>query len=390
MIWMKKNGISRPSLLVGVVSSLILSVLFSFFGFTSRSYADSQLLYNSGGFRYSSNYLNGPWTSYWSAQSFTGQHAWDYIVGPNGQGSDDYSLYQYRYQGIGGGWVKTTTVQASGEYASISGQFNIVCMGINDNLAVVPFCDPYNARNGSMQIDGVTDLNATQIFQLESQNVSVSLTNWDWNDVPVYHVNLKNWTITVYFDIVIKVPQNFNGGFNISYSYPNGSFVYVSNPDKSYRAYYESGSATVSFSDDRELALLQQQNSILNRQLALQEQQYQQDQQDRDNISNRSDESQSSGNSASQNANSATSSLLGAITSIYDQLLHPHTTNCVIQGVQIYEMNLGNLDFCTGFDIPQPVFAIGALIMIGLIILLAWSILKAGISLYNEILGGKG
>lgn len=388
MIWKKKNGIFRPSLLVGVVSSLILSVLFSFFGFTSRSYASSSLTFGQAGFNYGPK--AGAWNTYWNAPYFTGEHYWDNILAIQNnvvRNNPTFTLYQGANTGINGGHFKTSSVTTTGEYATFSGQFNIVCMAINQTSSEVPYCDPYGSRN--IEILGVTDDNNTNIFNLESQDVSVAFTFWNWDDVPVYHANLKNLTVTVYFDFVVRVPRGFTGGFNISYGVPNSVFMYSFN-NKSYYIYYESGYATVDFSDDRELALLQQQNSILNRQLALLDAQRQQDQQDRDNIQNRSDDSQSSGNSASQNANSATSSLLGAITSIYDQLLHPHTTNCVIQGVQIYEMNLGNLDFCTGFDIPQPVFAIGALIMIGLIILLAWSILKAGISLYNEILGGKG
>lgn len=114
-----------------------------------------------------------------------------------------------------------------------------------------------------------------------------------------------------------------------------------------------------------------------------------QDQQDRNSVQNTSDNATQAGNNATTNANNATSSILGAITGIYGQLLHPSTSDCVISGVQVYQLNLGNLDFCTGFDIPQPIFAVGGLIMIGLIILLSWSILKAGMGLYNDLLGGK-
>lgn len=115
----------------------------------------------------------------------------------------------------------------------------------------------------------------------------------------------------------------------------------------------------------------------------------QQDQADRNNVQNTSDNATQAGNNATTNANNATSSILGAITGIYGQLLHPSTSDCIISGVQVYQLNLGNLDFCTGFDIPQPIFAVGGLIMIGLIILLSWSILKAGMGLYNDLLGGK-
>lgn len=389
MIW--KNGILKKNRLVLGLLSLTLSVLFSFFGATSRSYAATSFTFGEGGFNWASNSVNGPWINYFTSPTFTGEHNWDKILAINNNivvANPTYTLYQYRYQGVGGGHVVTSSISASGEYASFSGQFNIVCMNINP-YSVVPMCDPYDARNG-IEITSVVDDAFTQSFNIESQDVNVALTWWDWDDVPIYHANLKNVTITVFFDFVIRVPRNYTGGFNITYSKPNASFISVLNPpDNHYYLYYESGQGTVSFSDDRELALMQAQNNILNRQLALQEQQQQQDAEDRSNIQNTSDNATQDGNNASSGASSATTSILGAITTIYDQLLHPTLSSCRVTGVQIYQLNLGTLDFCTGFDMPPALMAIGSIIMIGLVVLLGWSILKAGMSLYNDLLGGK-
>lgn len=387
MIW--KNGILKKNRLVLGLLSLTLSVLFCLFGGTSRSYAASNLTFGEGGFNYGSNYINGPWITFFTAPTFTGQHVWNKILDVNNNvvvGNPTYTLYQYRYQGVQGGHVITSSVTADGEYASISGQFNIVCMTINSNISY-PYCDRYDST--PVQITGVVDDNYTQLFNIESQNVEVSKTLWDWNNVPGYYVDLKNYTFTVYFDFVIRVPRNYSGHFNISWGTPGTSFLYVTDAAHDYYLYYESGQATVSFSDDRELALMQQQNSILNRQLALQEQQQQQDAEDRSNIQNTSDNATQDGNNASSGASSATTSILGAITTIYDQLLHPTLSSCRVTGVHIYELNLGTLDFCTGFDMPPALMAIGSIIMIGLVVLLGWSILKAGMSLYNDLLGGK-
>ena len=388
MIW--KNGTWKKSRWVLGLLSLTLSVLFSFFGATSRSYAATNFTFGEGGFNYSSNYINGPWTTYWTSPTFTGEHNWSNILDINNNivvANATHTLYQYRYQGVGGGHVVTSSVSASGEYASFSGQFNIVCMSINP-YTVVPQCDPYYT-NG-LEISIVTDSALTQSFNIESQNVTTTLTWWDWDDVPVYHANLKNVTITVFFDFVVRIPRNYTGGFNITYSKPNASFIWpLSPPDGYYYLYYESGQGTVSFSDDRELALMQAQNNILNRQLALQEQQQQQDAEDRNNVQNTSDSATQDGNNASSGASSATTSILGAITTIYDQLLHPTLSSCRVTGVQIYQLNLGTLDFCTGFDMPPAIMALGSIIMIGLVVLLGWSILKAGMSLYNDLLGGK-
>lgn len=116
--------------------------------------------------------------------------------------------------------------------------------------------------------------------------------------------------------------------------------------------------------------------------------QLEQDQKDRDSISSQKDQNNVAASNAGDAATQANTPLFSAITTIYGYLLYPSPSNCVIGPVSIYDMNLGNLDFCTGFDIPQPLIAIGGLAMIGLVLALCFAVLHSAISLYREFLGG--
>lgn len=113
-----------------------------------------------------------------------------------------------------------------------------------------------------------------------------------------------------------------------------------------------------------------------------------QDSQDRQDLSDQKIQNDIDATNAGNAATQANTPLFTAITSIYGSLLWPHQTNCVFGPVSVYQLNLGNLDFCTGFDIPQPLVAIGGLAMIGLVIGLCYAVLRSAVSLYREFLGG--
>lgn len=235
---------------------------------------------------------------------------------------------------------------------------------------------------------------------IASSSVTYALTDWTPGPaVPGYYYEAT--TLTLYIDITLtsldvsttqylactidvnpsalQNPGLYNAYYRPNYSTSVRTYLYAEKFDTTY----------LFFNTPNE-ALQQTQINIMNVQNQLLQRQYEQEQQDRDNIQNVSNDATADGDNASASAENATSSLLGAITNIYGVLLHPTTSNCNIGPINLYnQLDLGTLDMCT-FSIPQPLFAIGALVLIGLVILLAWSVLHATLSLYKDLFGGKG
>lgn len=116
--------------------------------------------------------------------------------------------------------------------------------------------------------------------------------------------------------------------------------------------------------------------------------QLEQDQKDRDSLSSQKDQNNVDASNAGDAATQANSTFFGALWGIYGTLLHPIASDCVISGVQVYDLNLGNLDFCTGFTIPSAFTAIGSLVMLGLVVALSYAVLRTAIGLYHSFLGG--
>lgn len=357
MIW--KN---RKIRLLSLFALPVLSCLFCLFGCSSKSSAFGWVYnqninaipffttYVNGNLNYYTNYdynVSNPWTALYENQSGT---LTDYVYGgkwnmyPLYGGNIDYLSYNILevYLHVNGTLVDGAFPTAKIYAGNDDGTWNP-----SDDCSVVSG----NAGSGFdiRCIARYTDNIPPKAFDIELlpyQNISTGPSNWT---IP----NISNYQGPITIEIDYRI---------LSYPDPN-------------------------------MALIAEQNGIL---LDLQngittaiEQQQSQDAQDRENISNISGQSTQDGNNASQNFSNSSASLLGVITGVYNQLLHPVTTNCTLENVQIYDMTLGNLDFCT-LDIPQPIFAIGSILMLGLVILLAWTILRSAMSLYNDLLGGKG
>lgn len=392
MIWTKiKNGFSRLRAFLGLTSVLILSLFFSFYSSSSASAISLtnqtyQLYYLPDRFTSTNTFdFSSTRSQFYNYTQIYNQSTW-----PNCTDFDCYNSNSWRFLATAGTsrlLLTYNNVNITNNSASIHFEFNIVVTGTHD---AVDF--------GFQNLDKLVFRYSDKVRTFSS--ISYATTDWrtsicngtnpidcrwqDFKTLTIYAdaslTGLATGSGSLYFEIGTRDDSPFIVSFP-DYWRPNGSFPYA--------VFGEQNPTDISFYATQNEALNQTQINIMNNQYELQQTIYNQDQEDRSNIQNVSENANQDGSDATDSAENATSSLLGAITSIYDQLLHPTTSNCIIEGVQVYEMNLGNLDFCTGFTIPQPIFAIGALIMVGLIILLAWSILKAGMSLYNSLLGGK-
>lgn len=378
MIWnrLKKNRLITLSLLG------LFSLFFSFF-FASRTWAYSTDLNNI----FFQNYYN--WGNTTSGGTYNSNRRYGYypnfanLLSPQWQYNLDYVTPYDSPQAPFAITFTTNGMQIYDNAMSFHGELNLVASNMGQNMRYYAFMN-----------DVLPQLKVKSCANraIASQSVTYALTPWgttlqSGTDIRYF----SNETLTLYIDITLTsldvgttdylactIGTDDNRYF-MAYNYPYRWYLYAEKFDTNY----------LFFNTPNE-ALQQTQINILNNTYQLQQSIYDQDQQDRSSIQDASDDATADGNNASANAETATSNLLGAITTIYGSLLSPTQTNCVLNGVQIYQLDLGNLDFCTGFDIPPALFAIGALIMVGLIILLAWSILKAAMGLYNDLLGGKG
>lgn len=391
MICKRKNGRLRVSLRGGALLSLILCLVFSLFSSTLSASALSVGL-DSYYMRYTNNWTSseGQWAD--SRTRTGGVRSLNDVIDYNsGDFNTDntHAISAWYPVGVSTLHFNTGNTTFTQNNVAFHAEINVVFSNRAYNYSYWDLHTPLDLNVISCNRD------------IASQNVSYHITDWQKTIQISYGTGLyTNKTLTMYVDVALKnLPVGEQG--SIFCAIDGGeAFARVMDSGSTRQntaLFYEKFDTSLIFYSSLNDALqtatnnaLQQQTQILEWQRQYQLEQEEKERQREQQLQGLSDSSSTDGNNATSSAENATSSLLGAITGIYNQLLHPHTSDCVIQGVQVYEMNLGNLDFCTGFDIPQPLMAIGALIMIGLIILLAWSILKAGIGLYNEILGGKG
>lgn len=382
MIWLKKNGHLKKSHRIGLVLSLIFCSLFFSSLSISNCWATDTFLLNSGTFIYSSNHVNGPWNI--SKQvGFTGQHNWNNIITTTGDPNSDYNVQIIRYQGLGGVSIATVPITHDDTNASIHLEFNQVFWNLGQNLKQYVLSNLDNVVVTAVQTSGTPI-----VADLLTSNVQYVTNDWTTNvqsGVASYY--LTNTTVTWYVDVAIGgLVKNSSNQVIILLQLPNSSYAYSAlMPSYSFASYLESGSGTISYTNDADRAIQVTQNNILNQQLQIQQWQYEQEQRDRNDLLNLSNQGEVDASNAQSSAETASSNLLNVIGNIYSNLLYPQVTSCRITGVQVYEMNLGTLDFCTGFDIPQPLFAIGSIIMISLELLLAWSVLNGAMALYKEL-----
>lgn len=116
------------------------------------------------------------------------------------------------------------------------------------------------------------------------------------------------------------------------------------------------------------------------------EREWEQDQEDRDNISNTKDEAQQQGEDAGDAAANKGQTLLQAFGSLIAALQQVHETNCVLPDMQVYSLNLTNMNMCA-VSLPTGVSALIGIGICILIVMLGIKLVKRMINLYKEIIG---
>lgn len=394
MIWRNLIGTLKKNRLVSAVLCLTLCCLCCLLFGTSRS---SALSLNRSQTHYTTN-----WTS------SAGQ--WGYSTYRNGVTSFPDNInsstgqfntskvwsapYPYGYDAI---FFETNDEYFQQNNASLHLEYNIVTAEYGQRVYDLGF-DTSHA----------SDLRVFYCNRdIASQNVSYYLTNW--TETLNIGGNLYFYafqTTTLYIDIVFKsLPYGTNGGITCGVGIndgntlwrvyePNGGFMYIEKFEPTIQYFASLDNALQKATNNA----LQQQTEILEwqRQAEIERQQrelerQQQEEADRANLEDVSGDSTGDGNNATSSARSATSNLIQSISTIYGTFLNPSVTNCDIGPINIYDqLNLGTLNFCASFPMPQPILAICGLCGIGIILLLAWSVLHSALSLYNDLFGGKG
>lgn len=389
MIW--KNGRFRLSLVGGVLTLLTLFLLPLFFSYSSASAVNlTNASYSNW---YTENYFTDPLNLQQSGVR-TNTYAlqdvinWDQLGSCRGNGNVScYKNYPYNWywatpQGINKIQIQYNNVTFTNNAATLHFELNYVLSQVGS---------PQQLSWYTVNLDNLAILYSNK--NINFSRLSYSLTPWQYNTN--MNAVFVQQTLTIYGDISFtNLVAGQTDNLIIQIGLPSNYAFILSQNDQwnntyHYSTFIEQNPTSLDFYATANEALQQAQISATNVTNQLLQRQWEQEQQDRLQLQDASQNASQDGSDATSNAESATSSLLGAITNIYGVLLHPTTTNCNIGPINLYgQLDLGTLNMCT-FSIPQPIFAVGALLLIGLIILLAWSVLSAGMSLYNDLLGGK-
>lgn len=172
--------------------------------------------------------------------------------------------------------------------------------------------------------------------------------------------------VTVYFDVVLK---------------PNNSGSYkpqIINTDSFFKFYYGAaiGDTLVYVSD-----LWEYEETGTGA-----DKQYEQEQQDRNDIEQQSDSTEQQAESVEDEATQTGTSLFNAFTQLLGALTNVNGNSCTLPAMQVYSLNLGNMNLCQ-YDIPPQIMALVSIGMVFIIIPLGINLVKRMISLYKEITG---
>lgn len=107
---------------------------------------------------------------------------------------------------------------------------------------------------------------------------------------------------------------------------------------------------------------------------------------DRDNLETQSTNTDNQANTATQSAENTGSTLFAAFTQFFNALTNVSGSSCVLPTMQVYSLDLGQMDLCT-FDIPPQIMALVSIGMVFIIVPLGVHLVKKMISLYKEITG---
>lgn len=107
---------------------------------------------------------------------------------------------------------------------------------------------------------------------------------------------------------------------------------------------------------------------------------------DRDNIESQSTTTDNQAENAGQSAESTGTTLFTAFSQFFTALTNVNGSSCVLPNMQVYSLNLGQMDLCT-YDIPPQIMALVSIGMVFIIVPLGIHLVKRMLSLYKEITG---
>lgn len=107
---------------------------------------------------------------------------------------------------------------------------------------------------------------------------------------------------------------------------------------------------------------------------------------DRDNLESQSTSTDQQANTATQSAENTGTTLFAAFTQFFNALTNVSGSSCVLPTMQVYSLDLGQMDLCT-FDIPPQIMALVSIGMVFIIVPLGIHLVKRMINLYKEITG---
>lgn len=110
------------------------------------------------------------------------------------------------------------------------------------------------------------------------------------------------------------------------------------------------------------------------------------DEQDRNNIESQQESNEGSAEDKKDEANTTGTTLMGAFSALISALGNVHSTNCKLPNMQVYTLQLKNMDLCT-VNMPTGISALAGIAVSLLIVKLGISLVKRMLALYREIIG---
>lgn len=107
---------------------------------------------------------------------------------------------------------------------------------------------------------------------------------------------------------------------------------------------------------------------------------------DRNNLESQSTSTDNQANNSGQAAANTGTTLFGAFTQFVSALGNVSGSSCVLPNMQVYSLDLGQMDLCT-YDIPPQIMALVSIGMVFIIVPLGIHLVKKMLNLYKEITG---
>ena len=110
------------------------------------------------------------------------------------------------------------------------------------------------------------------------------------------------------------------------------------------------------------------------------------DNEDRSNIEQQSGTTETEAEDAGDEASQTGTSLFSAFTQLLTALTNVNGNSCTLPTMQVYSLNLGNMNLCE-YNIPPQIMALVSIGMVFIIVPLGIHLVKRMIGLYKEITG---